>query len=265
MPPTTVYNSADFDSSTFNTDSIYEVVDTSWGREIIFTNDSPYAGKELQIDEGQELTIHVSDRFRTFYLREGDVVFEIEDMGGNVHEIEARSGIGYRIQNGQKFGIRANSYVRIVEAYMPDPEEGEVEREKFSVEPYVKRVEKPWGYELHWAMPSDPLMAKIMHIDEHKRQSEQVHDIKEETYLNIWGNGQVVWDDVTLSSQTTHLDFDHGYRTHVGQKHRLGALEGGIDILEISTPESGTTWRLADDFARPDETPEQRKIERGEV
>ena len=36
------------------------------------------------------------------------------------------------------------------------------------------------------------------------------------------------------------------------------------DIIEASTPELGTTWRLEDDFARPHETPEQRKLERGE-
>jgi hypothetical protein len=37
------------------------------------------------------------------------------------------------------------------------------------------------------------------------------------------------------------------------------------DIIEVSTPEQGTTWRLEDDYARPDETPQQRKIERGEA
>jgi hypothetical protein len=34
------------------------------------------------------------------------------------------------------------------------------------------------------------------------------------------------------------------------------------DIIEASTPELGTTWRLEDDFARPDETPAQRELER---
>jgi len=263
--PTTAYNPSDFDSSAFSINPIQQIIYTSWGQEIIFTNDSPYAGKELQIDENQTLDLHVSDRFRVFYLRDGDATFQIEDSNGNIQELEATTGVGYRMQYGQRFGIKAHSETRIVEAYMPNPDSGSVDKSNFSVEPYVKRVEKPWGYELHWATPEDPLMAKIMHIDENKRQSEQVHDIKEETYLNIWGNGQVVWDDSSLTSQTTHLDFNHGYRTHVGQRHRLGALDGGIDILEISTPESGTTWRLADDFARPDETPEQRKIERGEV
>jgi mannose-6-phosphate isomerase len=54
-----------------------------------------------------------------------------------------------------------------------------------------------------------------------------------------------------------------GYSTQVGQKHRLKAITD-CDIIEVSTPEAGTTWRLEDDYARPDETPEQRRLERGE-
>jgi hypothetical protein len=52
-----------------------------------------------------------------------------------------------------------------------------------------------------------------------------------------------------------------GYSTKVGQKHRLKGLEGGTDILEVSTPEAGTTWRLEDDYARKDQTPQERAAE----
>ena len=34
------------------------------------------------------------------------------------------------------------------------------------------------------------------------------------------------------------------------------------DVLEVSTPEIGTTYRLEDDYKRPDETEDQRKKER---
>jgi hypothetical protein len=37
------------------------------------------------------------------------------------------------------------------------------------------------------------------------------------------------------------------------------------DILEVSTPEIGTTFRLEDDFKRPDETEELRKEERKDL
>jgi hypothetical protein len=35
-----------------------------------------------------------------------------------------------------------------------------------------------------------------------------------------------------------------------------------VTVFEASTPEKGTTYRLEDDFARPDETDERRERER---
>jgi len=61
----------------------------------------------------------------------------------------------------------------------------------------------------------------------------------------------------------TELQPGQGYSTQVGQKHRLIGITD-TDIIEVSTPEAGTTWRLEDDYARPDETPEQRRVEREE-
>ena len=57
----------------------------------------------------------------------------------------------------------------------------------FSNEPYVKRVEKPWGYELHFAQEDLPYMSKLMHINKGARQSLQIHDVKQETYVLIKG------------------------------------------------------------------------------
>ena len=42
-------------------------------------------------------------------------------------------------------------------------------------------------------------------------------------------------------------------RAQIGQRHRLVGITD-CDILEVSTPEIGTTHRLEDDYARPDET-----------
>ncbi len=44
-----------------------------------------------------------------------------------------------------------------------------------------------------------------------------------------------------------------GYTIRPFQKHRLVALEDA-EIVEASTPEVGTTYRLEDDYARPHET-----------
>ncbi|HEU4966261.1 MAG TPA: hypothetical protein VFT53_02140 [Candidatus Saccharimonadales bacterium] len=134
----------------------------------------------------------------------------------------------------------------------------------FSTDSYVKRVEKPWGYELHWVPADAPYIGKLLHINEGCRLSLQVHDEKQESWFIIGGKGSVIWEGSLGQLVETELQPGVGYSTKVGQKHRLKGLKGGCDIIEVSTPEKGTTWRLEDDYARPHETPEQRAIERGE-
>ena len=134
----------------------------------------------------------------------------------------------------------------------------------FSNDAYIKRVEKPWGYELHWVPEGLPYMGKVLHIDAGKRLSMQVHDQKQESYFIISGRGSLIWENNKGELIETELKPGVGYRTCIGQKHRLKGITD-CDIIETSTPEAGTTWRLEDDYARPHETPEQRKKERGEV
>jgi mannose-6-phosphate isomerase len=133
----------------------------------------------------------------------------------------------------------------------------------FSVDSYVKRIEKPWGYELHWVLSSAPYMGKIIHINAGARLSLQVHDEKQESWLLISGKAAVIWEDASGELVQTELQQLHGYSTQLGQKHRLVGVTD-CNIVEVSTPELGTTWRLEDDYARPHETPEQRRSERHE-
>lgn len=133
----------------------------------------------------------------------------------------------------------------------------------FHIDPYAKRVEKPWGYELHWVPEDKPYIGKLLHITDGKRLSLQVHDEKQESWFIIKGEGKVIWENNDGELIETILEYGKGYTTEVGQKHRLVGITD-CDIIEVSTPEKGTTYRLEDDFARPDETPGQRKKERGE-
>lgn len=133
----------------------------------------------------------------------------------------------------------------------------------FDIEPYVKRVEKPWGYELHWVREAAPYIGKVLHVNAGARLSLQVHDQKQESWFLMHGRAAVIWEDSEGDLVETELQPGVGYSTKVGQKHRLKGLTD-TDIIEVSTPEAGTTWRLEDDYARPHETPEQRKKERGE-
>ena len=48
----------------------------------------------------------------------------------------------------------------------------------------VKRVEKPWGYELWWAL-TEKYVGKILHVDKGQSLSYQYHEKKDETiYLH---------------------------------------------------------------------------------
>lgn len=134
----------------------------------------------------------------------------------------------------------------------------------FTNKPYVKRVEKPWGYELHWVPEGMPYMGKILHVNAGHRLSLQAHDIKQESYWLLNGECNLILENSKGELETIRLEKGKGYTTVVGQKHRHQAITD-CDIVEASTPEMGTTWRLEDDYKRPDETPDQRKKERGEI
>lgn len=135
------------------------------------------------------------------------------------------------------------------------------DKSKFTNSPYVRRVEKPWGYELHWVPDSKPYMGKVLHINEGKRLSLQVHDQKQESWLLINGRAKVIWDNQDGNLSETEMELGKGYSCEVGQRHRLVGITD-CDIIEVSTPEIGTTYRLEDDYKRPDETEELRKEER---
>ena len=48
----------------------------------------------------------------------------------------------------------------------------------------VKRVDKPWGYELHWAK-TDRYVGKVIHVDAGHALSLQYHNQKDETIF-LW-------------------------------------------------------------------------------
>ena len=146
---------------------------------------------------------------------------------------------------------------------MPQPEHPEFNPAAFSNDPYVRRYEKPWGYEIHWVPEGLPYMGKLLHINEGARLSLQLHDQKRESWFLMGGRAAVIWENNQGEMIQTELQPGQGYSTEIGQKHRLVGLTD-CDVIEVSTEEIGTTYRLEDDYARPHETPEQRDLERGE-
>ena len=132
------------------------------------------------------------------------------------------------------------------------------DKSNFLNAPYIKRVEKPWGYELIFTTDDLPYTGKIMHMNAGTRQSLQVHDKKKETYYLASGRAGVIIENTKGEMVEIEFEEGKGYTTMVGQKHRIYAITD-CDVFEASTPESGTTYRLEDDYKRPDETEELRK------
>lgn len=129
---------------------------------------------------------------------------------------------------------------------------------KFNNSPYVKKVEKPWGYELIFTQEDLPYTGKLMHLNAGSRQSLQIHDKKIETYYLESGRGGVLIENSKGNMEKVEFEKGKGYTTRIGQKHRIFGITD-CDILEFSTPETGTTYRLEDDYNRSDETERIRK------
>lgn len=138
------------------------------------------------------------------------------------------------------------------------------DKSKFTNLPYVKKVDKPWGYEIHWVPEGMPYMGKILHIDAGKRLSLQLHDQKQETYWLLSGECNLILENTKGELETIPMKKGVSYTTLVGQKHRHQGVTD-CDVVEVSIPEIGTTIRFEDDYKRPDETPDVRKQERGEI
>ncbi|MCL4387418.1 cupin [Patescibacteria group bacterium] len=132
----------------------------------------------------------------------------------------------------------------------------------FSTKAYSPiRIEKPWGYEIHWTPPDKPYMGKILHINKGARLSLQKHDQKQESWYLLNGKAGVIWENENGELIETEFEMGKAYNCQINQKHRLFGITD-CDIMEVSTPEIGITFRLEDDYKRTDETEEVRKRER---
>lgn len=129
---------------------------------------------------------------------------------------------------------------------------------KFVLEPFFEKIEKPWGYEIILTPKNAERVGKILHINAGKRLSFQYHEAKEEV-LALFSGQAVIWlEDNKGKMQKIPMELKKGYLVVPSQKHRVEALED-CEIFEISSPEKGTTFRLSDDYTRPDETENLRQ------
>jgi mannose-6-phosphate isomerase len=117
------------------------------------------------------------------------------------------------------------------------------------VESDVKRVEKPWGYELHWAK-TDRYVGKIIHVNAGHALSLQYHNIKDETIFLYAGR---LLFEIQEGDQLVKREMAPGERVHITPKtvHRMTAIEDS-EIFEVSTPELHDVVRLEDRYGRED-------------
>ena len=111
----------------------------------------------------------------------------------------------------------------------------------------MKRVEKPWGYELIWAQ-TDKYVGKVLHINAGEMLSRQYHVKKEETLLVQSGEMKL---EIGSGENLLTLRMHEGSVFHVspGTIHRMLAVTD-VDVVEVSTPELDDVVRLEDNYGR---------------
>lgn len=133
-----------------------------------------------------------------------------------------------------------------------------IDKSVFTNQPFIKKVDKPWGFELIFTSENLPYTSKLMHINAGKRLSLQIHDKKQETQILVNGKCNSIIENIDGEMETIEMIPNQGYTMMIGQKHRLQAVTD-CDVFEVSTPEIGNTYRLEDDYSRQTETEEMRK------
>ena len=115
----------------------------------------------------------------------------------------------------------------------------------------VTRVEKPWGYELHWAK-TDRYVGKLIHINKGDALSLQYHNQKDETIF-LWA-GKMLFE-IDVNGTLTKREMLPGESVHVTPPtiHRMTAIED-CDVFEVSTPELHDVVRLEDRYGRTDKS-----------
>jgi mannose-6-phosphate isomerase-like protein (cupin superfamily) len=119
--------------------------------------------------------------------------------------------------------------------------------DRFAFEP--RRVEKPWGYELIWAV-ADDYVGKLLYVKAGHSLSLQFHRVKDESWylqqgraeLEFAGPGERVTNSEVVSAGAA-------FRLRPGTVHRIRALEDTL-MLEVSTPHLDDIVRLEDAYGR---------------
>jgi len=112
----------------------------------------------------------------------------------------------------------------------------------------IKKVPKPWGYEIWWAQ-TEKYIGKILHVNKGHSMSFQYHREKDETLYVHSGNIVLEIENEDGVREKMNLRPGDAYRITPLTRHRITALEDS-DILEASTHEVDDIVRLEDNYGR---------------
>lgn len=112
----------------------------------------------------------------------------------------------------------------------------------------MRKIDKPWGHELIWA-ETDRYVGKILRIESGHSLSLQYHKVKDETVAVKSGTLTL---EINQGGSMQFLKLNSGESRHIppGTIHRMSALDGSVEVIEVSTPELDDVVRLEDTYGR---------------
>ncbi len=110
------------------------------------------------------------------------------------------------------------------------------------------RVDKPWGYEIRWAV-TERYLGKIIHVNQGEALSLQYHERKDEWLLVSKGAVDIEIGGLDGVLETHRMCAGDSVHLPPHTRHRLTAVEDA-DIFEVSTAEIDDVVRLEDRYGR---------------
>lgn len=122
--------------------------------------------------------------------------------------------------------------------------------EQFRFEP--ERVEKPWGYELIWAL-TEEYAGKLLSVNAGHQLSLQFHKQKDESWYVLEGRAELEFAGAGEKTTSTEVVTPGAaFRITPGTVHRIRALEDTL-VLEVSTAHLDDVIRLEDVYGRAEQ------------
>jgi mannose-6-phosphate isomerase-like protein (cupin superfamily) len=112
-----------------------------------------------------------------------------------------------------------------------------------------RKVEKPWGHELIWAV-AETYVGKVLFVKAGHSLSLQFHREKDESWLVHSGRAKLeLGEEGAGGLVEAEIGAGDAFRYRPGTVHRVTAIED-LTILEVSTPQLDDVVRLEDAYGR---------------